>query len=145
MLQGVRDDVVVVEGQGRDRVDRNPEGLGAFQVAAGAPADLHEGHVGHRDDAVYVGFLGVLQPVDVLGVLGPVDGTEGLELYERDVLQAGEFGEDAPGGVVEFFVVQDQAAGEFHVVEGLAVLDARAPDQEHLQPRPVEAENRAVD
>ena len=52
-----------------------------------------------------------LQPVDVLGVLGPVDGTEGLELYERDVLQAGEFGEDAPGGVVEFFVVQDQAAG----------------------------------
>ena len=77
---------------------------------------------------MHVGFLRVLQPVDVLGVLGPVDGTEGLELYERDVLQAGEFGQDAPGGVVQFFIVQDQAAGELHVVEGLAVLDARAPD-----------------
>ena len=94
---------------------------------------------------MHVGFLRMLQPVDVLGVLGPVDGTERLELYERDVLQAGQFGQDAPGGVVKFFIVQDQAAGEFHIVEGLAVLYTRTPDQKYLQPSPVEAENRTVD
>ena len=59
---------------------------------------------------MHVGFLGVLQPVDVLGVLGPVDGTEGLELDERDVLQAGEFGEDAPGGVVQAFAFLHETA-----------------------------------
>ena len=145
VVQGVGDDVVVVEGEGRDGVDGHPEGLGVLEVAAHAPADLHEGHVGHRDDAADMRLLGVFEPVDILGVLGPVDGTERVELHQGDVLQAAEFGEDAPGGGAGFFVVQEQAAGQFHVVEGMAVFNTRTADQEYLQPCPVEAENRAVD
>ena len=135
----------MVEGQGRDSVDRHPQGFGPFHLADEDPVDLHEGDVGDGNDPPDAGLLRMLEPVDVLGVLGPVFRAEGAELGQGHVLEAGQFGQDAPGGTVQFLVFPDQAAGQFHVMETAAAFFAGPADEQHFQALPVEAQDRTVD
>ena len=76
-----------------------------------------------------MGLVRIFHPVDVFRVPGTVRGTEGVELDEGDVSQAGEFGEHAPGGVVELLVAADEVAGQFHIVELQSAEFADTADQ----------------
>ena len=87
----------------------------------------------------------IFHPVDVFRIPGTVRGTEGVELDEGDVPKAGELGQHAAGGVVEFFVATDQVAGQLHIVELQTAELADTADQQDLQAVSVKSEYRAVD
>ena len=146
--QGGIDNLVVVEGQTGQILERTPFGP-AGETAGLRPIILH-GHEAVIADAhhpaVRVGAHPP-QPILVLLVCHTARITKGSELLQKNALKRGQGGEDAGRGLIEFFLRKDQVAWHGHVESvRFHVLSRQSlTDEKDLKLMAIESEDHVVD
>ena len=114
-IAGDIDHALVVESEWRDVVETPPGRAPGGALGQSDASRVHEGEPGDADAAV-VGCR--------------IEVSEGVELFEEDIGDAGLFGQLADGGLIEGLAVLERAAGDCPMTLGGR---CGALNQEHLE------------